>query len=99
MNRKQRISILAASLLPFLALLAFFVFAPAKVAASSCPFGDIYAPCGVDGCENGVGGCLADGSQDGQYVFCYYDSHHDEGGGIGACTDGCVKCKYGGYQE
>lgn len=107
MNLRQRISVIAASLLPALALCAYFALAPAKASADSCPPGTIYSPCsGHPGeCGNGAGECFANGSKNGLYMFCYHCSQGGISnghctdplavcipGGPGSCNDGCVTC-------
>ena len=98
MNLKQRISVIAASLLPALALCAYFALAPAKASADSCPPGTIYSPCsGHPGeCGNGAGECFANGSKGKPYVFCstclVYPPICSQIGGPGNCNNGCVTC-------
>lgn len=96
MNLKQRISFLAATLLPALALFSYFVISPAKTSADSCPPGTIYSPCsGHPGeCGNGAGECFANGSKGKPYLFCNTcnEGHCSAIGGPGDCNSGCVTC-------
>jgi hypothetical protein len=58
--------------LPVLALSAYFLIAPARANASSCPSGHTqYSPCGPGNqyCATGTGGCVVPGDQ-GFFVFC-----------------------------
>jgi hypothetical protein len=60
MRPKQKLSLLAASILPALALAAYMFLAPMAANAT----GNIcHAPCGYEGtgCENGAGGCYPNG--------------------------------------
>lgn len=94
MNRKQKLSLLAASVLPMLALSAYFVFAP-QASAGSCPDGSFYSPCAnnQNNCANGAGGCFANGSKNEPYQFCYHSVNGQcIPGGPGSCSDGCVTC-------
>lgn len=90
MNLKQKLSLFSAAVLPVLALLAYFLIAPARANAQSCPGGQFRAPCGYEnwGCMNGAGYCYANGSR-GYFVFC---PPHVGPGGPGICQDGTVCC-------
>jgi hypothetical protein len=93
MNFKQKLSILASSLLPALALSAYFLLGPAPVRAQSCPGGTFNSSCyrgpGVPvGCGNGAGYCYAPGSP-GYFVFC---PPHEGPGGPGICESGGTVC-------
>lgn len=85
MNLKQRISLLAASILPVLALSAYFLMAPVKTSAQSCPGGQFKAgPCKAGGgCESGTGTCYSIGAH-GIFIFCP--------GGPGICETGSIVC-------
>ncbi|HWG57561.1 MAG TPA: hypothetical protein VN661_00790 [Candidatus Acidoferrales bacterium] len=96
MKLKQKLSLFSGLLLPSLALSAYFLMGPARVAAANnCPDGDFYAPCVNGGCNNGEGTCFRNGSDSWGYVFCSDDEGRS--GGPGQCTDGCVSCDYGPY--
>jgi len=95
MGNKQKFSLAAASILPILAVAAYFLFAPPVARAGSCPNGGIFDPCnGNSGseCNSGTGYCWGNGSTNGIYVFCNGDGNV---GGPGTCTNGCVTCKDG----
>lgn len=85
MNLKQKLSLFSAAVLPVLALSAYFLFAPARASALSCPGGQFQAPCGHGGCMNGAGYCYQNGSN-GLFVFC------DPYPGPGTCHNGIVCC-------
>jgi hypothetical protein len=90
MNFKQKLSILASSLLPALALAAYFLLGPAPVRAQSCPGGTVQAPCNRSpglpvGCSSGSGTCYPPGNN-GEFVFC--PPH----GGSGLCESGGTVC-------
>lgn len=87
MNLKQTISLLVASILPVLALSAYFLLAPVKTSAQSCPGGTFKTPsCKPGGgCESGTGGCYSYGSA-GIFVFC---PNHP---GPGLCETGSIVC-------
>lgn len=85
MNLKQKIALLTASILPALALSAYFLLAPVKASAQSCPGGTFNARCASGGCASGTGYCYSVGSQ-GTYVFC---PNHP---GPGICEAGGVVC-------
>jgi hypothetical protein len=90
---KQKVSILVASLLPVVALAAYFLLTPTKTSALSCPGGTFNASCyrgpGVPvGCQSGSGYCYAPGDV-GYFVFC--PNHPGPGdcetGGVVCCTE------------
>jgi hypothetical protein len=90
MNFKQKLSIVASSLLPALALFAYFLMGPAPVRAQSCPGGTVNSPCSIGrglpiGCESGTGVCYPPGNG-GHYVFCPPNS------GPGICEAGGTVC-------
>jgi hypothetical protein len=90
MNLKQKLSILSASLLPALALSAYFLMGAAPASALSCPGGTFQAGCfrGTGqpvGCQSGSGTCYAPGTN-GIYVFC---PNHP---GPGICESGGTVC-------
>ena len=89
MNIKQKFSIVAAGLLPILALTVFFLMGSPKAGAQSCPGGTFRAPCGTGGCQSGGGTCFPNGSSGEPYVFC---PPHVGPGGPGICTNGTVFC-------
>lgn len=100
MNLKQKLSILAATVLPIVALCAYLVLGPAKASASSCGSGQQYAPCGQPDhstwCANGAGSCFAPGTKE-PYTFCRESPGAQcHAGGPGTCNSGnCVTCTYG----
>lgn len=95
MNLKQKVSLLSGTVLPVLAMAAYFLLAPARATAHSNAF---YSPCGDDGgCESGSGECYANGSTQEVYVFCYFDGSTQLPPGTGSCCDGYVTCDYGPY--
>jgi len=89
MGIRQKFSLAAASILPVVALAAYFLFSPAQATAASCEF---HAPCGSGGCQSGAGYCWPNGSNNGIYVFCAGDGN---AGGPGVCNNGCVTCTDG----
>jgi len=94
MQLKQKLSLLAASIFPALALAAYMLLTPVITTAT----GNIcHSPCGYEGtgCGNGAGGCYPNGYQGGIYVFCKNQSGQPTG--PGSCSNGYVTCKYGSY--
>ena len=74
MNLRQRLSLFLASVLPVLALCAYFLIAPARAVATSCPGGGMQdGGCPNGGCHNAGGSCSANGSTNGVYIFCRSD--------------------------
>ncbi len=88
MNIKQKISMLAASVLPVLALGAYFLLTPVKTNALSCPGGTFYAgqSCTNTNCNDGHGGCEVTLGSPGSFVFC---PNHP---GPGICEAGHIVC-------
>lgn len=89
MNCKQKLSLVAASLLPMLALCCYLLIAPVHVSAFFCDPPSFYDPggnCG-QGCGDGTGGCiLLDGTGT-------YDGCPPSGGDNARCvTPNCVEC-------
>jgi len=99
MNLKQKLSLFSAVLLPSLALSAYFLIAPTRAGATTCPQGQIWAGtnCDAGGCNSGGGGCYPNQSDWGQYVFCSYDYCQTTWLGAGTCNSGCVSCEWGKY--
>lgn len=98
MSTKQRVSILAATVLPTIALAVYFLLGPPSVRATSCPDGTIASPCSgnPNNCGNGAGGCFSNGSTNEPYVFCPYfppGGRNCTIGGPGSCHNGCVTCR------
>jgi hypothetical protein len=97
MNVKQKMSILAASLLPALALAAFFLLGPLRASATSCPGGVVPAnPCyigHVEGCGVGDGGgCVLVGEGGAFYNCPAYPGGPQFGNGEGICESGGKVC-------
>jgi hypothetical protein len=93
---KQKLLIVAATVLPLLAISTFLLLMPTHVSASSCPPGERYWPCMNNGCNSGYGYCYAAGSN-GAYVWCKSSNGQCTGVGNGTCssTGSCVTCLYG----
>jgi hypothetical protein len=90
MNLKQKLSILAGSVLPALALVSYLLLVPATTIAASCPPGEIFTPgCPLNSnrCNDGHSGCTVPAGHKGVFVFC-------SGSGFnGTCVStACVKC-------
>lgn len=87
MDRKQKCSLFVATVMPLLAVSAYFLLAPAKVNAfAGCPSGQTYTPSPSGYCSSGSGANYRVGSTSGVYVFC-------GGTGQGTCVStGCVQC-------
>jgi len=98
MKLKQKLLMFFAMALPALAFVAYMALAPARVSASSCPPGSMYAGynCPNGGCNSGTGYCNQNGSTNGLYIFCNPQFGHQPPG-PGKCTNGCVTCTYGVY--
>ena len=94
MNIKQKISLLAASLLPVLALSAYFLMTPVRASAAGPP---CHASCGTGGlgCQSGGGFCYPNGDPNGIYVFC--KKSNGQPMGPGSCSNGFVTCEFGGF--
>jgi hypothetical protein len=97
MNLKQRLLVLAASVLPVLALSAYLFLSPVKVAQASCPAGEEYAGqgCTNNFCNDGHGGCEVHPGAGGIFVFCKTSSGGASGPGTCSTTGSCVTCTYG----
>jgi hypothetical protein len=86
MKMKQKLSILAASVFPALALFAYSLLGPAPVNAQSCPGGTFNHPCNSGlGCENFEGGCVGAGSE-AFFAYCPGQQH------LGVCEFGGTTC-------
>jgi hypothetical protein len=99
MNLKQRFSVLAALLLPVIALSAFLFFAPTQTSAASCPPGYWYPgeSCSHNYCNDGHSGCTIPPGGQGIFVYCKNVDGQASGPGICSMTGSCVKCTYGIY--
>jgi len=97
MDLKQKLTLLATSVLPVLALSAYLLLAPVTVSAGSCPSGQMYAGygCTRNYCNDGHGGCEVPPGGGGIFVFCKNSSGQPNGPGTCSTTGSCVKCTYG----
>jgi hypothetical protein len=95
MNAKQRFSLAVSSVLPALALVGYLSVSPAKVQASSCPSGEVYAPIAPGYCNQGDGGLVAVGNSS-PFVFCRTEGGQPQGPGECVST-ACVSCTYGHF--
>ncbi|HEY5380980.1 MAG TPA: hypothetical protein VIJ65_01895 [Acidobacteriaceae bacterium] len=93
MNVKQRFSVAVSTLLPALALVGYLSLSPAKVQASSCPDGEVYAPAPSGYCNQGEGGLVRVGATS-PFVFCQTEEGQPQGQGMCVST-ACVSCTYG----